>query len=301
MTIFGAAEGATQVMREQYKDMRREADRFDRDPAGYARRRRIVELSLAILFPIAIFTFWQIGSVNGWWSRVFYPAPSDLWHKAIERFDKFELATDIWATLYRVIWGYFWGVLFGLLFAFVLGKVRMLRKMTEPTLNALYTVPKITLISPFLIIFGFKDKPIIILIAITVFFFVWVPVQHAVMTVPSSQREAADSFGASSWQEFRHVTLPSTLPQIFVQLRVAASVAFLAVFGFEAVFTPSKQGEQHGLGYMINNTRASIDMESAYAGIVIAALLGVIVSAVISRVGRAVTPWADEEAGSGRA
>ena len=61
------------------------------------------------------------------------------------------------------------------------------------------------------------------------------------------------------------------------------------------------QGQQHGLGYMINNTRSSIDMESAFAGIVIAALLGVIVSAVIERVGRAVTPWADEETGGGRA
>ena len=264
------------------------------------RRRRIIELTLAILFPIAIFTFWQIGSVNGWWSRTFYPAPSDQWRQALTRFDKLDLWGDIWATVYRAFWGYFWGVLFGLLFAFVLGKVRILRKMTEPTLNALYTIPKITLISPFLIIFGFKDKPIIILIAVTVFFFVWVPVQHAVMTVPSSQREAANSFGASPWQEFRHVTLPSTLPQIFVQLRVAASVAFLAVFGFEAVFTPSVKGQQHGLGYMITATRASIDMKSAYAGIVIAALLGVIVSGVISWVGRLATPWADEERDGGR-
>jgi ABC-type nitrate/sulfonate/bicarbonate transport system permease component len=42
-------------------------------------------------------------------------------------------------------------------------------------------------------------------------------------------------------------------------------------------------------------------MKSAYAGIVIAALLGVIVSALISFVGRVATPWADEERGGGRA
>jgi ABC-type nitrate/sulfonate/bicarbonate transport system permease component len=294
MTIPGLAP-ETAAVREQHKQLRRQAERADRDPGGYARRRRVVEIALAILFPAAIFVFWQIGSVNGWWSRTFYPAPSDQYRQALDRWDKLDLWGDIWATLYRVFWGYFWGVLFGLLFAFVLGKVRVLRKMTEPTLNALYTIPKITLISPFLIIFGFKDKPIIILIAVTVFFFVWVPIQHAVMTVPASQREAANSFGASSWQEFRHVTLPSTLPQIFVQLRVAASVAFLAVFGFEAVFTPSIKGEQHGLGYMINATRASIDMKSAYAGIIIAALLGVIASALISFVGRLATPWADDE------
>ena len=282
-------DGAVAI-KENYKDLRREADRADRDPAGYARRRRLVEISLAILFPIAILALWQVGSVNGWWSRVFYPAPSDVWAKAVERFDKFNLWGDISATMRRVWWGYLWGVLSGLAAAFILGRVRVLRKMTEPTLNALYTVPKITLISPFLIIFGFKDKPLIILVAITVFFFVWIPVQHAVMTVPSSQREAADSFGANSWQEFRHVTLPSTLPQIFVQLRVAASVALLAIFGLEAIYTPRTEG----LGYMINNTRSSLDNESAFAGIVVAALLGVIISAIIDRVGRALTPWASE-------
>jgi sulfonate transport system permease protein len=281
------------AIKETYKELRREADRSDRDPAGFARRRRITELTLAVAFPVAILVLWQTGSVNGWWDRVFYPAPTDIWDQAIERFDKLNLWDDIWATMSRAGWGYFWGVTFGLLVAFVLGRVRWLRKTTEPTLNALYTVPKITLVGPFLVIFGFTNRPLIILIAITVFFFVWVPIQHAVMTVPASQREAADSFGASSWQEFRHVTLPSVLPQIFVQLRVAASVALLAVFGFEAIYTPGTVG----LGYMINNARNSIDNRSAFAGVVIAALMGVIVSALISLIGRLATPWASEDGG----
>ena len=281
------------AIQENYKALRREADRADRDPAGYARRRRITESTFAIAFPVVLLVLWQVGSVNGWWDRVFYPAPTDVWDRAIERFDNLNLWGDIRATMTRAGWGYVWGVLFGLLLAFVLGRVRWLRKTTEPTLNALYTVPKITLLAPFLVIFGFTNRPLIILIAITVFFFVWVPIQHAVMTVPASQREAAESFGAGAWQEFRHVTLPSVLPQIFVQLRVAASVALLAVFGFEAIYTPGTVG----LGYMINNSRNSIDNKSAFAGIVIAALMGVIVAALISLIGRLATPWASEAGG----
>ncbi len=263
---------------------------IDRDPGKFARRRKLVEFTAALLFPIGILLLWQVGSVNGWWDRVFYPAPSDIYSQAITRFQDFDLWGDIRATMKRAGWGYFWGVIFGLFAAFFLGKVRFLRKMTEPTLNALYTVPKITLISPFLVIFGFKDTPIIVLIAITVFFFVWVPVQHAVMTVPASQIEAAKSFGSSPLQELRHVTLPAVLPQIFVQLRVAASVALLAVFGFEAVYTPASKG----LGFMIINTKNAIDNKSAFAGIVIAALLGVIASGLIGFIGKKLTPWSDE-------
>lgn len=269
----------------------REPSAADRDPVKHTRRRRTIELSLAIVFPIVIFVLWQLGSVNGWWDRVLYPAPSDIYRRTIERFENAKLWDHITATLYRVAWGFFWGVVSGLAAAFVFGSVRWLRKMTEPTLNALYTVPKITLISPFLIIFGFKDTPIILLIAISVFFFVWIPIQHAVMTVAPSQREAASSFGANFWQEFRHVTLPSTLPQIFVQLRVGASVALLTVFGLEAVYTP----RQRGLGYFIFQTRNDLDTKSAYGGIIIAALLGVIIAAIIGRVGRVLTPWSNED------
>jgi sulfonate transport system permease protein len=290
MSVVDETTGA--LPDQSHKQLRREARRMDRDPSGYVRRRRIVELSLAVLFPAALFIFWQVGSINGWFGkRLFYPAPTDIWHQTFVRFHHFNLWGDIGVTMKRAWWGYVWGVLSGLIAAFILGRVRFLRKMTEPTLNALYTIPKVTLISPFLVIFGFKDKPLIILIAVTVFFFVWVPVQHAVMTVPASQREAADSFGANSWQEFRHVTLPSVLPQIFVQLRVAASVALLAVFGFEIAYSPG----QKGLGFMIYHTKENLDNKSAFAGILIAALLGVLVSGLITWIGRLLTPWANDD------
>jgi sulfonate transport system permease protein len=263
----------------------------DHNPAKYNRRRRIIELSLGVAVPVVIFVLWQLGSSHGWWDRRLFPAPSDAWSAAKRQFSDRSFATDIGYTIRRMLYGYFWGCLLGLAFAFVLGLSRTVRAALEPMFNGLYTVPKIALLPIFLIIFGFNERPVVINIAVTVFFFVWVPVQAAVMGVDRNFREAAESFGGNRWQMFRHVIFPATLPQIFVQLRVAASVAVLSVIGFEFVFAP----ESKGLGFQINTARLNFEPKLVYAGVVISAIIGILFTAAVRAIGRVVIRWQSED------
>ena len=267
---------------------------YDRDPVGHARKRRILHTFLGLAVPIALLAFWQVAAKNDWINHKFYPAPTDCFRQLKQMFDKRDFAYDLRLTLYRMAWGWLWGSLFGVVFAYVLGMMRSVRAALEPTLNALYTVPKIALLSPFLIIFGFKDKPVIIVIAVTVFFFAWVPTQAAVMSVSESYREAASSFGAGKWQMFRHVIWPATLPGLFVTLRVAASVSVLTVIGIEFAYAP----ESRGLGFQINAARQTFEPKIAYAGIMVAALIGVVFQALVRTVGRLVVRWDKEDRGA---
>jgi len=266
----------------------------DRDPVKYNRRRRALEISLAIAVPVVLLIILQLGADRKWWSRIFYPSVTDVVRELRSMFVDRGFAYDIWVTVKRLLLGYVFGSLVGLLFGFVLGLNRLTRKALEPILNALYTVPKIALLSPLLIAFGFYDKPIVVLIAITVFFFVWVPTQAAVMSVQSSFREAATVFGVNRWQMFRHVMLPATLPSIFVTLRVAISVAILTVIGVEFVFAP----EARGLGYVINDARATLTSRVAWAGILIASILGVSFTSFVRLAERLLLPWNKEDQGS---
>lgn len=272
----------------------REARGIDKDPVGYARRRRILFTILGFGVPILILGFWQIAAQNGWINAKFYPSPLDNLRQLRQMFDKRDFASDLGLTLKRLAWGWLWGSLSGVVFAYVLGMSRVVRAAFEPTLNALYTVPKIALLTPFLIIFGFKDKPVIILISVTVFFFVWVPTQAGVMSVSESYREAATSFGANGWQMFRHVIWPATLPGLFVTLRVAASVSVLSVIGIEFAYAPRSKG----LGYVINTARQTFEPRIAYAGIFVAALIGVVFQAIVKQVGHLVVRWEKDDRGA---
>ena len=272
----------------------REARGYDRDPVRYGRRQRMLFSTLGIVVPILVLLLWEAASRNGWIDRRFYPAPSDCWDRMFLLFREKDFGHDIYLTLKRMIVGWVWGCLFGLLFAYVLGMSATVRAALEPLFNGFYTVPKIALLSPLLIIFGFGDKPVYILIAITVFFFVWVPTQASVLSVSESFLEAATSFGSNKWQLFRHVIWPSTLPGLFVTLRVAASVAVLSVIGVEFAYAP----ESRGLGYQINNARNTLEVRTAYTGIVFAALIGVLFQAIVRRIGRLVVRWEKEDRGA---
>lgn len=266
----------------------------DQDPVGFNRRRRIVETTLAIAVPIALLVFIQVGTDLKWWNRVFYPSVTDVWRELVRMFTEKDFGYDLWVTIKRLLLGYVFGSLLGLFFGFVLGLNRLMRKALEPTLNAFYTIPKIALLAPLLIAFGFYDRPVVILISITVFFFVWVPTQADVMSVQASFREAATVFGVNRWQMFRHVMLPATLPGIFVTLRVAISVAILTVIGVEFVFAP----EARGLGYVINDARGSLTATVAWAGIFVASILGVTFTWIVRIAERLLLPWNKEDQGS---
>ncbi len=263
----------------------------ERMPRRAGRRRRITELTLAVLFPAALIGLWQMASGFDWIDGRLYPSPSEIIAKTRILFAERDLASDVWISIRRILWGYFWGVLGGLSFGIGMGMFRLLRKTGEPTLIALYTVPKLALLPIFLTIFGFGETTIIALIATTVFFFVWLSAMAAVMAVPETYREAASSFGAGRWLMFRHVMLPAALPQIFVGLRLSAGVAVLVIVGVEFVLG----GE--GLGHVINSGRLLGLIEQTYVGIAIVAIIGVVFSTLVRFAGKLACPWSSDDHG----
>jgi sulfonate transport system permease protein len=265
----------------------------DRDPVRYGRRRRTIELSLGIAFPIVLLVLWQVAAVNGWISRLEFPPPTDIIREMRDSFGRGERNwwSDVGVSLSRLLWGYFWGALLGIAIGVVMGMSRYIRATLEPTLNALYTVPKLALIGVFLLVFSLGNGPIIAVIAVTVFFFVWIQTQEAVISIGPSYREAALSFGSNRWQMFRHVILPASLPQIFVGLRIAGGVGVLTLIGAEFVYTPDLKG----IGYRINLARTVYDPPQAYVGLVVAAILGVLFTLVIRILGRLASPWARDD------
>jgi sulfonate transport system permease protein len=268
---------------------RLEPSKAELDPARYERRRKALEIALAIGVPAALILLWQVASSSGWIDRRFYPSPSDI--VTSEAFRSSDVWADVWVSTRRMIYGFLAGSSVGVLLGFLMGVSRNLRAALESLLSALYTVPKLALIPIFIMIFGLGEKPIIALIGVTVFFFVWIATMAAVMSVPEGYREAAQAFRVSRLQLFRHVLLPGALPSIFVGLRIAAGVSVLILIGVELVMS------QDGIGFMIEQGRQLFLPEQTYAGIVLSALLGLVFMWVVRLVGRVLLPWAPEDKG----
>ncbi|MFF7250945.1 ABC transporter permease [Embleya sp. NPDC008237] len=274
----------------------REPGAAERDPGRARTRRRLVEIGLAVAVPVLLLLWWQLAANQGWVDDRLYPAPStivaDGWTDAADG----KLWPDVWATLARVLPGYAIGAFGGFVVGLLMGTNALIRAALEPTLDALYVVPKLALLPIFMTMFGLGEAPHIALVAVTVFFFVWIATMAAVIAVPDGYREAGAVFGAGPWQMFRHVLLPASLPQVMVGLRISAGVAVLVIIASEGIASPDNKG----LGYVIFNSRQLFDNRAMFVGIIVVAIVGVLFSELIRYVGRVCTPWAPRDRGPGQ-
>ncbi len=290
-------DGAGEVSAVEPTPIHRRPGRAERDPVRHARRRRTMELSLAIAVPVVLIGMWQLAGSQGWIDRRLYPPPSDIVRHVDNMFADRpggRMWRDVRASISRIAWGYFWGSITGLVAGYTLGLNRLLRKALDPTLIALYTVPKLALIGIFLLAFGLDETPVIIVIALTVFFFVFLQTNAAVLGVSEHFREAGRSLGAGRWQLFRHVILPASLPQVFVGLRIAAGVTVLTMIGAEFAYAPF----QKGIGYRIAIARQTFDPPTMYLAVVLTSLIGVVFTWIVTIVGRLLTRWAPQGGGA---
>lgn len=263
----------------------------EKDPVSFARRRARQEFVLSWSVPIIFFGLWQSSAELGWIDTRFFPAPSTIAAAAYDLAKSGDLHRDIIVSMKRVLLGFGLGVAAGVAAGVALGLSRLARAAFEPLLNAFYTVPKLALLPLLLLIFGIGDTPKILLIAITVFFFMWIGTMEAFTTVPRGYREAVRSFGAGPIGEFKQVLLPAVLPQVFVSMRVSAGVAVLVMVGAEFV-----QGND-GIGNLIWRSWSLFIADRMYVGIVTVALLGLLFTMAIKAIGQLVMPWTRDEQG----
>lgn len=260
---------------------RRSPDEEDR----HRRHRRLLEIGLAIGIPAALLLVWQLAATRHWIDPKLYPSPTDVAREGWDILRAGRLRHDIIVTTRRVLLGFALGSGVGFIAGVGMGLSRLARRALEPMLNALYVVPKLALLPIFLTLFGFGETPKVVLVGVTVFFFVWIQTMEAIVAVPEGFREAARSLGMTRTQNFRHVLLPAAMPQLFVALRIAMGVAVLVNVGAEFIVG------NDGVGNLIFTSRQLFINAWVYVGIVTIAIEGVILTSIVDAIGRRATPW----------
>jgi len=258
-------------------------------PRGYAQRLRALRIGLGAGVPVLLVVLWQVASNRGWIDNRVFPSPGRVVTEVRDLEELGKLWPNLWATTRRILVGFAIGAFSGIVIGILMGVFLIGRAAFEPLLNALYTVPKLALLPLYLIIFKFGETVYYALIVTTVFFFVWISTLEAIVSVPDGYREAVLSLRQSRWQLFRHVLFPASLPQIFVGLRITAGVSVLIAIAVEFSYGST------GIGYLIIQGKTLFIPPQTYAGIAIAALLGIAFIGVVDIARRLAVPWAGRD------
>ncbi|OFW34595.1 MAG: ABC transporter permease [Candidatus Aquicultor primus] len=197
-----------------------------------------------------------------------------------------ELSRHFAVSLYRVGVSILLGVALALPAGLILGREEWLDRFVAPIVFVLYPIPKIVFLPVLLLLLGLGNLSKIVLITVIVFFQILVTTRDAAKEIPGQSVMSMESLGATSWQIYKHVVYPASLPKMFTALRIASGTAIAVLFFAESFAT------EEGLGYFIMDAWSRFNYSDMFGGIVAMALMGLLIYELLDVVERRACAWA---------
>lgn len=244
---------------------------------------------LAVGAPLLLVALWESAVHVGILDARFFPPPSLVLVTLTRLVADGTIAHHALVTIARVVAGFAIGAAVGLAAGLLLGTIPTLRAALEPTISALYVIPKVAILPLVMLIFGLGEASKVAIVAISTFFIAVINTTAAVVGVEPMYLEAGRAFGARRLRMFRHVILPGALPVIVTGLRLALGTALIVVIAAEFVAT------QEGIGFFIWHAWNTLRPEEMFAGFIVIALLGMLSYAAIRWAGRRMMPWLEDD------
>ena len=243
--------------------------------------------ALGLLLPVVLAAGWEIAVNLGWSNGRLVPPPSVIFKTFSELAQSGELQTHALATLWRVAWGFVFGVVAGTVVGAITGYSALTHRLVDPTLQALRSIPSIAWVPLFILWFGIFETSKIVLIAVGVFFPVYLGVMGAVMSVDRKIVEVGRVFRLSGPAMVRRILLPAVIPAYVISLRAGLGLGWMFVVAAEFL------GASTGLGFLLIDGQQLGKPAQIVAAIVAFAILGKTTDFILASVSAPFLRWED--------
>lgn len=230
--------------------------------------RAIAQRLLPWLPPVALLILWQLSAQAGWLSNRVLPAPWDIARAAWRLSASGELWQHVAVSTRRALAGFAIGGGAGLLLGLATGTSRRLEILLDTSLQMVRNIPPLALIPLVILWFGIDEAAKLFLVAIGVFFPVYLNTFHGIRSVDPALIEMARSYGLSGWRLYRDVIIPGATASILVGVRFSLGLMWVILIVAETISASS------GIGYMTMNAREFLQTDVVLVGIILYALLG---------------------------
>jgi len=242
-------------------------------------RRAALIIDLALLIAV-----WFIGAAL--LDQPYLPDPIAVIRTFVAELQNGELWRHAWASVQRVVISVVIGTVAATPIAILTAESDGLDRFISPLMFFLYPAPKIVFLPIIIYFLGLGDPSIIFLIALIIFFQIFVIVRDATAQVPPQTLDSVQSLGARRWQMIRYVYVPVSLPSIVTALKISTGTAIAVLFIAESI------GNNVGLGYYIVVEQWNrFAYENVYAGILAISLVGLVMFVSLNLLEKRLTRW----------
>jgi NitT/TauT family transport system permease protein len=244
--------------------------------------KKILGTSAVIIF----LTAWElVGNTLQLINPMFMSAPSLVGKAAVQLFASGEIWNDLRVSGIEFAWGYLLSVLVGVPFGIATGWYKKLSYIFDPFVNAMNATPRVALLPLVIIWLGIGILSKVGIIFLGAVFPILINSRDGVKTTPYNLLTAARSFGASEWQIFRSVVLPSTVPFILTGLRLGVGRALIGVMVGELYAATA------GIGFMITVAGATFQTDKVFVGVLIFAITGMVAMELLTKLEARFDKW----------
>jgi sulfonate transport system permease protein len=249
--------------------------------------RRARFAGLGLVLPVTLAVLWEVAVGQGWIGGRLTPPPSRIADTLWQLARTGELGAHAAATLWRVAVGFGVGATVGTALGALSGANETARRLLDPTLQALRAIPSIAWVPLFILWLGIFEASKVALIAVGVFFPVYLGVAAALANVDRKIIEVGRVFRLSRLAMIRRVTLPAILPAWITALRTGLGLGFMFVVAAEIM------GASEGLGYLLVDGQQLGRPDTILAAIISFAVLGKLADSVVVLITRPLLAWQD--------
>lgn len=237
------------------------------------------------LLPVLLLLAWEVSARAGWLSSRILPEPlavaTAFWSLAASG----ELWEHLRTSLWRAASGFAVGAGLGLALGLLTGSFRQAETLLDTTLQMVRNIPALALIPLVILWFGIDETAKLFLLAVGVFFPVYLNTFHGIRATDAGLIEMARSYGLKGWPLYRDVILPGALPSILVGVRFSLGLVWVLLIVAETI------SAQAGIGYMTMNAREFLQTDVVLVGILLYAILGKLADLVARALERRLLRW----------
>lgn len=242
---------------------------------------------LSFVLPAILLFAWAVVTETGVIPSYQLPSPTDVIEKIISLTQDGSLWSHLGITFYRVLIGCFIGTSLAVLLGSVVGFYRKAERLFDPIIQAFKSIPSLAWVPLFILWMGIGEPSKISLIAVGVFFPVYLNIVSGILNVDRKLIEVGKVYGLNHFQLVRRIIFPASLPSFFTGLRSGLGLGWMFVVAAELM------GASQGLGYLLVIGQNSSSPDIIIASILLFAILGKLTDWIVKLIETKVLAWRD--------
>jgi len=164
--------------------------------------------ALPWVVPILLLIVWQSSSSAGILPGRFLPSPRAVVTSFIELSASGELWMHVRVSTLRALAGFAVGGGLGLFLGLLTGSLHWAETLLDTTIQMIRNIPPLALIPLVILWFGIDESAKLFLVALGVFFPVYINTFHGIRSVDRGLLEMGRTYGLSGWPLYREIILP---------------------------------------------------------------------------------------------